>query len=302
MKRLSFQLDAFKSSLKIIKKNWLPASMTIFTIIVMLALASIFGMFSNIIHKTDLDWHNTKQITLYLKVPTSALEEQQTLDKIRATEGVDQASLRTAADALMFMQEELGMYDVIGYLENNPLPAAIDVIPGKNIDTNKKLNSLFKVLQSYPNVDVGKMDIESIRRISLFMNVISNILEVVICLIVIALVLVIASSLRLIISDRVEEISVLKFIGASDRFIRRPYLYIGILYGLLSSGLTIIIVNTLFFSMRTQVNKLLTNYAISYEAQALSGLDSVMVVFIALMIGLFGAWIATQRYLKCPAN
>lgn len=298
MKKLSFQLDAFKGSLRIIRKNWLAASMTIFTIVVMLSLASIFAMFSNIIHSTDLDWHNSKQITLYLKVPTSVLEEQQMLDKIRATDGVGQANLRTAADALIIMQDELGMHDIIGYLEANPLPAAIDVTPSINIDSNAKLSSLFKVLKSYPNVESAKMDIEAIKRISLFLAVIADIFRVVICLIIIALVLVIASALRLIISDRVDEISVLKFIGASDKFIRRPYLYIGILYGLLSSGLTIIVVNVLFFSMRMQVNKLLVNYSISYEAHGLSVFDSLAVILTALLIGWFGARFATRRYLQ----
>lgn len=272
--------------------------MTIFTIVVMLSLAAIFGMLSNILHTTDINWHNSKQITLYLKVPTSDLEAQQLLDKVKSTDGVTQANLLSPTDALVIMQDELGMQDIMGYLDTNPLPAAIDITPATNIDNSAKLNALFKILQSYPNVDSAKMDMQAIKQISLFLIVIANIFKVVILLIAIALVLVIANALRLIISDRVEEISVLKFIGASDRFIRRPYLYIGILYGLLSSCFTIIAVNFLLFGMRAQINKLLENYSITYTAEGLSAPESGLLICVALFIGWFGARFATRRYLK----
>ncbi len=293
-----FQRDAFKGSLRIVRKNWLATSMTIFTIVVMLSLSAIFGMLSNIMHSTDLDWHNSKQITLYLNVPTMESEEQDLLEQVIATDGVGEATLRSSADALIIMQDELGMQDILGYLSTNPLPAAIDVIPSSSVDSSAKLIALYNVLKSYTNVESAKMDMESIKRISLFLEVIANIFKVVIFLIVMALVLVIANSLRLIISDRVDEISVLKFIGASDKFIRRPYLYIGILYGLLSALLTIVFVNYILINMREQINDLLSTYAISYETAGLSMAACGLLISVAIFIGWFGARFAARKYLK----
>lgn len=264
----------------------------------MLSLATIFGMLSNIMHNADLDWHNHKQITLFLKVPTTEVEEKQLLSKVVATTGVANATLRTATDALMLMQDELDMQNILGYLPENPLPAAIDVIPSVEIDSTTKLTALYKLLESYATVESAKIDIDTIKRISLFLAVITNIFKVIICLIVIALVLVISNALHLVISDRVDEIKVLKFIGASNKFIRRPYVYIGILYGVLSALLTIFVVNFLFLSIRAQINQLLANYAIVYTANGLSVLDSLAVIILALLIGWFGASFATRRYLN----
>lgn len=302
MKKLNLwfdlQLDAFKGSLRIVRSNWLATAMTIFTIAVMLSLSSVFAMLSNIMHHTDLDWHNSKQITLYLKVPSTNFEEQQLLAQVTATNGVSQANLHSATDALIIMQEELGVKDILGYLSTNPLPAAIDIVPSASIDSSEKLTSLFNELKSYANVDSARMDMESIKRVSLFLAVIVKIFKVIILLITFALVLIIANSLRLIISDRADEISVLKFIGASDKFIRRPYLFIGVFYGILSALLTIVVVNYTLLNMREQVNNLLSIYAISYETQGLSFSACVLLIILSIFIGWFGARFAASKYLK----
>lgn len=272
--------------------------MTVFIIVVMLSLTSVFAMLSSIMRNTDFDWHNSNQITLYLKVPSTSAEEQQLMSQVASTTGVGQASLRSATDALLIMQDELGMHDILEYLSTNPLPAVIDVVPSSAIKDNEQLTALFNTLKSYENIDSAKMDMESIKRISLFLVVISKLFNIIIILVILALLLIIANALRLIISDRVEEISVLKFIGASNKFIRRPYLFIGFFYGLFSALLTIIVVNCAFINMREQINNLLSIYEISYQAQGLSLAASSILILISILVGWFGARFASYKYLR----
>lgn len=303
LKKLSlwfdFQRDAWQSGMRILRKNWLATGMTIFTIVLLLSFAAILAMLSNVLHGAEFDLHNDKQITLYLKVPTTADEEQSLLTKVAATDGVLRAELRSSSAALVIMQEELGFKDILTYLPENPLPAAIDVTPTPSLlNSSAQLKNLFNTLKSYENVESAKLDIESIQRFMLFLNVIANIFKVLIILLVLALILVIANALRLIITDRLEEINVLKFVGASNNFIRRPYMYIGIFYGIVASAFTIAVVNFSFASLRAQINNLLSIYSISYATNGMSVTASLSLLIIAVLIGWFGAWVASRKYLN----
>ena len=294
---LDFHRDAMQKSMAMAEQNWRATCMTIFTIVTMLVLSSIFWMLTDVMRGVAVDWQSNKQMTIYLKVPSTVGEQSQLLAKVAGTPGVEQVNLKTAEDGLRMLQDNLEMRDILSYLPENPLPAAIEVIPNQEINTSEKLAELRDTLQAYPNVTAVRLDLDSVNRIALFIAVVANILKVLIGLISFALVLIIANSLRLVIGDRVDEITVLKFVGASYRYIRRPYLYTGCLYGLLAALLTIICINVFLFGMQTRVNDLLSAYAISYEAGNLSVRDSCLLIAVSLGVGWLGARIATRKYL-----
>ena len=294
---LDFHRDEMHKSLAMAEQNWRSTCMTIFTIVTMLVLSAIFWMLTDVMRGVSVDWQSNKQMTAYLKVPSTAGEQSQLLAKVAATAGVGQVDLKTADDGLRMLQDDLEMRDILSYLPDNPLPVALEIPPDQEINTAEKLAALRDTLQTYSNVAQVRLDLDSVKRIALFITVVANILKVLIGLISFALVLIIANSLRLVIGDRVDEITVLKFVGASDRYIRRPYLYTGCLYGFLASLLTIICINVFLLGMQTRVNDLLSAYAISYEASNLSVRDSCVLMAASLSIGWLGARLATRKYL-----
>lgn len=302
MKRLiawfGFQKDALQKSFNLIKQTWCSTTLTIFTIVILLVLAAIFWLLTDIMQVVDLDWRSNKQITVYLKIPTNSLEQEQLLEKIKTTNGVKQAVLRSAADGLQMLKEHLEVQDVLSYLPENPLPALIEVTANFTGSSDANLLELKNTFMRYPNVESVTLDLTWLKSISLFIAVISGVLQVLMILISLALVLIITNALRLIIADRIDEINVLKFIGASDRYIRRPYLYMGCVCGFLAACLAIIGINIILLFMQSSLNDLLATYSIVHPMQGLSWLSSGLLLFLSMLIGWSGAHLAIDRYLR----
>ncbi|HEY3486747.1 MAG TPA: FtsX-like permease family protein, partial [Gammaproteobacteria bacterium] len=113
-----------------------------------------------------------------------------------------------------------------------------------------------------------------------------------------SVILVIGNTIRLDIQNRRSEIQVNKLIGATDAFIRRPFLYTGFWYGLFG-GLFACILVTLAFSMLYRPTQNLAGlYDSAFELTALGFSNMLMLIGIAIGLGFAGAWLAVGRHLK----
>lgn len=295
---LDFHKDAMQKSLTIIKQTFSSTFLTILTIVILLILSAIFWMLANVMRGIELDWQTNKQISVYLQVPTSQAAEAELLEKIKTTKGVAQAHLRSAEDGLQMLKENIEVRDILSYLPENPLPAVIEVTASTDFDVNAELSKLKETFLSYPDVESVSLDLTWIRSIALFIKVISGVLQVLICLISLALILIITNALRLIIADRIDEINVLKFVGASDKYIRRPYLYTGCLYALLAAFLAVVGISVIMFFIQSSLNDLLATYSITYTINSVAWDDIALLITLALFIGWIGANFATRKYLR----
>jgi cell division transport system permease protein len=294
---IDFHKQAAKSSFKFLKKEPVTTTMTIFVIAIILVLSSLFWILSDAFTSITSDWQSSGQISLYLDIPTSAADEVALLAKVRATKGVGLASLKTSSDALVQLQAQAGMQDILSYLPSNPLPSVIDIVPASDINTPDSLNKLQLILKNYPHVALAKIDMEWINRVFLFLKLIKNLLNFMMLMLSLVAVLIIGNTLRLIINDRHEEILVLKFIGAGDPFIMRPYLYSGIWYGLFAAIFAIVCINLLLLSLQTGINDLFVTYKIHYTVSSLSYLKACVLLFSAAILGWIGARISVKRHL-----
>ncbi|MDF1758532.1 MAG: permease-like cell division protein FtsX [Legionellaceae bacterium] len=294
---LDFHKQAAKGSVIFLKKEPLATFMTIFVIAIILVLSSIFWILSDAMQNITVNWQSTKQISLYLDVPSMAVAESDLMAKVLSTKGVASASIHTSAEALKILQAQSGMHDILSYLPSNPLPSVIDVIPDAQINTQESLDNLYQTLKEYPSVAEAKLDLEWINSVFTFLGFISKFLHLLMIILAVALVLIIGNTLRLIINDRQEEIMVLRFIGASDRFIMRPYLYSGVYYGAFAAILAILLVNIIFMSLQSEINSLLYTYKIHYNLDSLSLLKTGVMLLTASILGWFGARISVKSHL-----
>lgn len=291
-----YHLQAAIQSLNLLCRKPLATMMTTVVIAIALALPALFWVFTDNLSKLTIGWQQGGHISLYLKRSTP-LEDQQLLQKIRNTQGVGQASLKSSADGLAELTQQEGMQDIMRYLPKNPLPSVIEVVPALTVDSPAKVDLLSRELQALPQVEQAKLDMEWINRLHAILGFATNAANALMGLLALAVVFIIGNTLRLAIHNRQEEIQILKLIGASDPFILRPFLYSGIWYGMAGAILAVFLVNIFILSLGIVVNQLAVVYQMHYPLAGLSIRQILLLVLFAIILGWLGARLSVKRQL-----
>jgi len=271
--------------------------MTVLVIAMALVLPALFWVVTDNLKQWSVGKQEGGHIVLYLKTPLSSTDEASLLARVRSTKGVAEATLKTSEEGLKELQRQEGMQDVMRYLSENPLPAVIDVTPSANTNSAEKAQQLYTTLKSYPAVEEAKLDFEWISRVQAMLVFLAKLAQGLLVLLSAAVVLIIGNTLRLVVHHRYEEIQVLKLIGANDAFILRPFLYIGIWYGLAGAIMAIFLVNAFIFSLSAVVDKLANVYQMHYSLCWLSPNQILAVLGLAMLLGLLGAFLSVKRQL-----
>ena len=293
----AYHVQAAKQSFNSLCRKPLATLMTVTVIAIALALPALFWVFTENLGKLTDGWQRGGHISLYLK-STLTKEEQQTLvQKVQHTEGVAQVVLKTAAQGLDELKQQEGMQDIMKYLPENPLPPVLDVIPTVTIDSPAKLDLLSRNLQSMPQVEHAKLDMEWITRLHAILGFAGKIANALLSLLALAVMFIIGNTLRLAIQNRQEEIRVLKLIGATDPFILRPFLYSGIWYGMAGAVLAVFLVNIFTLSIGIALNQLAIVYEMHTPLIGLSIRQILLLISFAIILGLMGARLSVKRQL-----
>ncbi len=271
--------------------------MTLIVIAITLALPALFWVLTDNVSKLTIGWQRGGHISLYLKLPISSADQELLLKSVRSTSGVGQAFLKSSADGLAELTKQEGMQDIMRYLPENPLPAVVEVVPALGIDSPAKLDLLSRELQALPQVEQVKVDMDWINRLHAILGFAGNAAKALMALLALAVVLIVGNTLRLAIQNRLEEIQILKLIGATDPFILRPFLYSGVWYGLAGAVLAVLLVNIFILSLGAAVNQMAVVYQMHYPLTGLSIRQILLLVLFAIILGWLGARLSVKRQL-----
>lgn len=293
----SHHVQAMKNSFLLLVNKPMATLMTMVVIAMTLALPLLFGVVTENLQQLASNWQENGRISLYLAVPLSEADTTSLVTRVRETKGVGLVSLRSAADGLAELQQQEGMQDIMQYLPENPLPAVIDVLPETGMNEPMQLEALFETLKAYPHVEQAKLDLQWINRLYSILNFVVKLAHSLMILLALAVILIIANTLRLAIHNRQEEIQVLKLIGASDSFIVRPFLYSGMFYGLVGALLAVVCVNLFILSLRLVIVQLTAAYQMQFTLLGISLQQAVFLAFFAMLLGWLAARFSVKRQL-----
>jgi len=113
-----------------------------------------------------------------------------------------------------------------------------------------------------------------------------------------AIIIIIGNTIRLDIENRRAEIEVTKLIGASNGFVRRPFLYSGFWYGFLGGSLALALIAYGLYALAGPVARLAGLYGSRFDVLALSPSESIAIVGIGVLLGLAGSWLAAARHMR----
>lgn len=276
----------------------LATLMTILVIAITLSLPTLLSVFINNINQLTDNWQQTGSISLYLKPNVGVSDQQRLVQEIKAMEGVGQVSLKSAAEGLAELMQQEGMQDIMHYLPENPLPAVIEVRPSLLMAAPAKLDLLSRSLQKLQEVDQVKLDMSWISRLHAILNFASNATKALMGLLALAVILIIANTLRSAVQNRREEIQILKLIGASEAFILRPFLYSGVWYGLAGAVLTLFLVNIIMLSVGLAINNVISEYNMHYLPIGMSMEQILILLIFSIILGWLAARLSVKRQLS----
>ncbi|MDT8383555.1 MAG: permease-like cell division protein FtsX [Gammaproteobacteria bacterium] len=286
------------SSLGGLWRTPLATLMTAAVIGIALALPAGLHVLLQNVQQLSTGWEGTAQMSLFLKPAVTETQAQSLAEKLRGWEGVEEVRYISREQALAEFREVSGFGEALESLDENPLPAVLVLRPSAKATAPAQMELLLGRVRALEPVDLAQLDMEWVRRLSGIIEVGKRGVLLLAGLLGMAILLVVGNTIRLTILSRTQEIVVTKLIGATNAFIRRPFLYTGLWYGLMGAVVAWLLVAILLGLLSAPVNRLSFLYNSRFS---LGGLDlQTVAVLLAsgVGLGLLGSWLAVGKHLK----
>ena len=271
--------------------------MIILVIGVTLALPAAINVIVKNVQSVSDSWSNALDFSVYLRQDLSVSEAEDLADLIRQRADIESVSLVTADEALLEFKQQSGFGEALNQLTDNPLPHALVVRPGPG-NTSASLILLQEEIGNLPETDLVQVDTEWVQRFHAILNIVRQAIAIGAVLLGIAIVVIIGNTIRLDIENRREEIEVTKLIGASNAFVRRPFLWTGFWYGLLGGAFALLLVQYGLYLLREPVSRLAGLYQGKIAVASLGLVDSSAIIGVAVFLGLFASWVTAARHMR----
>jgi cell division transport system permease protein len=273
--------------------------MTLMVIAIALSLpGGLYVMLKNVQSVTD-QWEQQSVISLYL---FSELEDTQALalsHQISARDDVRSVSYVSKEEGLRYFEQVSGYEQILSSLPENPLPIVLQVIPMETVqlDTLDILESLRIELEEQEQVEYAELDAQWLQRLASFLRFGERFVYALSSLLVIAVLLIVGNTIRMAVESRRDEVLVMKLVGATDAYIRRPFLYMGFWFGVLGGLCACICILAVSFWVSGPAMQLIDLYHSDFQLTSFSASEVVVCLTISAIIGTLGAWIAVNKHI-----
>jgi cell division transport system permease protein len=235
------------------------------------------------------------QISIFLDLDAEARDADAIEQRLRDDDDVANYRFIPRARALADLKRNAGLSDVLDNLKQNPLPDAF-VATGKD-SRPEALERLRDTAANWPKVAHVQLDSEWARKLDAALRLGRTAILILGLLLSSALVAVTFNTIRLQILTRREEIEISKLIGATNPFIRRPFLYFGGLQGLAGGLMAWGVLSLAVMLLNRDLSTLAQLYSSSLHIAGLNWDDAISLLAFSAMLGWLGAWLSVSRHL-----
>ena len=290
-----------RASLRALAARPFGTALTIAVLGFALALPLAFYLLFANVQRLAGSVSESQSISVFLKTGVDARTADALAKQLRVRIDVAEVIVKTPAQGLSELAAVQGFGEALHALPDNPLPFALLVQP-KNGMTRAQTDALAAELRALPPVDLVQDNGAWRARLDALIALGARITELLAVLLVIAALGVIGNTVRLDIRARADEIAVQRLVGASAAFVRRPYLYEGIWYGLAAGVIAIALLLALEAGLAAPVRALAASYDGRVVFGGVSAAVWILVPLAAALLGWAGAFLASTRYLLRVPN
>jgi cell division transport system permease protein len=277
-----------------------PFSSLMTSAVLGIALALPAGLYLILqnVQQLGAGWDGTARISLFIQRSLADEQAAKLADRLQQWPEIARVTFKTRDEALEEFRRYSGFGGALRALKGNPLPAVIIIQPTRQFSKPRAIAKLLGKLQAMPQTERAQLDLQWVKRLFSIMEIGERAVYVIAGLLALAVLLIIGNTIRLDIQNRRDEIIITKLIGATNAFIRRPFLYSGFWYGIVGGLLAWLMVGIAIRLLAGPVNHLSTLYASKYTLSGLGLAPSLVLLGSAALLGLIGSWLAVRRHLN----
>ena len=294
---LNHQLQVIRLVLSRMRDNLLSSFMICLVVGVAMCLPSLFYLGVDNLSKLTDHMQNETEISSFLKLDASKSTVAE-IDKFLAkNSAIKHYQLVTKDEAWRQLQakskDDSEVGDAINQLGKNPLPDAF-FVQAKSSDP-EALEALRTELQSIPGVEQALLNTEWAKRLSTLLSLGKKLIFFIATLLAVVLLVIIGNTVRMQILTQQVEIEVSYLIGATQSFIRTPFLYAGMLYGLFGGLLAILMITGMIQTFNYSVAQIAHLYSSDFRLSLFNSKLYLAVIVSAILIGWVGSYLAVTR-------
>ena len=291
---------SFFSSLGVLLKHKVGTLMTV--IVLGIAMFLPLGLYMTL---TNLEGMNLRQdewsaITVFFKSGTTQEEVNRVAAELDDRLNPEAVVIISPTEGMADFRDTSGFGDSLDMLEENPLPWVMQVSPqrGPTESVEAHVGELTGYLQSVDSIEITQFDYKWLQRLGRMMELGQAAVTVLILLFGLAVVVVVANTIRLDVASHAEEIEILALVGAGNAFVRQPFLYTGLWYGLMGGLLAVLLLGLTLLYLGGPLGLLLETYGTVFSLRGLGVNNTFWVLLCGSFLGWLGAWVSVQRYLR----
>lgn len=274
---------------------------TLMTLLVLgIAMALPLGLFIAVENLRSIDMKQSEwgSVTVFLEASATQKQATDLVDRIEERGAV--VRLVSPEEGLAEFSESSGFGSAAELFDENPLPWVAVLTP--IVESNQPLESWLSDWQSWleqqDSIDLVQIDHKWMQRLAGLLELGRALMTVLTVMFSLAVVVVVANTIRLDVASRAEEIEVMSMVGANSSFIRQPFLYSGFWYGMLGSVLALLLLSGALMYLQAPLERLLDAYGNQYALEGLGIKRGLLVLLAGGILGLLGAWVSVQRHLR----
>ena len=275
----------------------LATSFTVLVIAIALTLPTALSLAIVSVRAATGDFASAVDVSVYFKQNVSLDKAGQLAASLRQRSGVASVRLISADEALKSFRERSGFGDAIDALGENPLPHALQVRPDAGATDTAQMDSLRRYVAAWPEVELVNVDSEWVQRLNAILDLLRGVVLGAAVLLGVGVLAIIGNTVRLEIFNRRAEIEVTKLVGGSNAFVRRPFLYTGLYYGLAGGLIATLLVLLGLTLLNGPVTRLAESYGSPFRLLTPGLAEMAGLLGLGGLLGLVGAGLAAARHL-----
>lgn len=292
---------AFRFALRECVRTPISHFVTICVIGVAIALPLGFFVAMKNLQLVNSVWNaNAPTISLYLQTGTTQTQVNNLMQTLQQDPRIAAATYISPAQGLATFEKNTPFKDVLKLFQDNPIPGVITVLPTKDNQLPDTINALYLALKQMPSVDMGQLDLSWVTRLYDIIAIGKQITKGLSLLFGFGVILIIGHTLRASLSNHITEVQVMRLLGATNSYVRRPLLYRGILYGLLGGTVAWVFINVLLMRLEHPIAQLAETYHSPFVLHTVSADLGFHVLLLSGFAGLISAWLITTQFLNHP--
>ena len=280
---------------------WTQPFATMLTVLVIgiaLALPACLHVLVQNVRAASGGWGNALDISVYMKTDATLGQAKQAMKRIEQRRDVLDVTLIEADAALAEFRKSSGFGEALDALKDNPLPHALVVRPAEEFRDPALVDALSAELRKIDGVDIVQLDTAWVSRFNAILDVVRRVVLLAAGLFALGILVIVGNTIRLDIENRRDEIEVTKLVGGSDGFVRRPFLYNGVWYGL-GGGLVAWLTVTLVIALLGEpVQRIAGLYGSTFQLRGLGLEGSAVLLVGGVVLGWLGSFIAATKEIR----